>query len=148
MKFQITIALAVALTFSTTKTLSATEVEDFGLQGVELMDDDSATAIRGAGFSSTESVGMSSMQIFLFDSNGGSSVNLSSSSVNHATDVHQMSEGDDSFQVVVSTSESGVSLDEMDIYIGDFWFGTTDINLNAFGAGTAYGSPLDVYIAD
>ena len=148
MKFQITIALAVALTFSTTNILSATEVEDFGLQGVELMDDDSATAIRGAGFSSTESVGMSSMQIFLFDSNGGSSVNLSSSSVNHATDVHQLSEGDDSFQVVVSTSESGVSLDEMDIYIGDFWFGTTDINLNAFGAGTAYGSPLDVYIAD
>ena len=148
MKFQITIALAVALTFSTTNILSATEVEDFGLQGVELMDDDSATAIRGAGFSSTESVGMSSMQIFLFDSNGGSSVNLSSSSVNHATDVHQLSEGDDSFQVVVSTSESGVSLDEMDIYIGDFWFGTTDINLNAFGAGTAYGSPLDVYLAD
>ena len=148
MKFQITIALLVALTLSTTHRLSATEVEDFGLQGVELMDDDSATAIRGAGFSSTESVGMSSMQIFLFDSNGGSSVNLSSSSVNHATDVHQMSEGDDSFQVVVSTSESGVSLDEMDIYIGDFWFGTTDINLNAFGAGTAYGSPLDVYIAD
>lgn len=148
MKFQITIALAVALTFATTNILSATEVEDFGLQGVELMDDDSATAIRGAGFSSTESVGMSSMQIFLFDSNGGSSVNLSSSSVNHATDVHQLSEGDDSFQVVVSTSESGVSLDEMDIYIGDFWFGTTDINLNAFGAGTAYGSPLDVYIAD
>jgi hypothetical protein len=148
MKFQITIALSVALILSTTHRLSATEVEDFGLQGVELMDDDSATAIRGAGFSSTESVGMSSMQIFLFDSNGGSSVNLSSSSVNHATDVHQLSEGDDSFQVVVSTSESGVSLDEMDIYIGDFWFGTTDINLNAFGAGTAYGSPLDVYIAD
>ena len=148
MKFQITIALAVTLTLSTTNILSATEVEDFGLQGVELMDDDSATAIRGAGFSSTESVGMSSMQIFLFDSNGGSSVNLSSSSVNHATDVHQLSDGDDSFQVVVSTSESGVSLDEMDIYIGDFWFGATDINLNAFGAGTAYGSPLDVYIAD
>jgi len=148
MKFKITIALAVALTLSHTNLLSATEVEDFGLQGVELMDEASATAIRGAGFSSTESVGMSAMQIFLFDSNGGSSVNLSSSSVNHATDVHQMSEGDDSLQVVVSTSESGVALNEMDIYIGDFWFGSTDINLNAFGAGTAYGSPLDVYIAE
>ena len=148
MKFQITIALAVALTFSTKNILSATEVEDFGLQGVELMDDDSATAIRGAGFSSTESVGMSAMQIFLFDSNGGSSVNLSSSSINHATDVRQRSEVDEHFQVVVSTSDSGVALDEMDIYIGDFWFGSTDININAFGAGTAYGSPLDVYLAD
>ena len=148
MKFQITIALAVALTFSTKTLLSATEVEDFGLQGVELMDDDSATAIRGAGFSSTESVGMSAMQIFLFDSNGGSSVNLSSSSINHATDVRQRSEVDEHFQVVVSTSDSGVALDEMDIYIGDFWFGSTDININAFGAGTAYGSPLDVYLAD
>ena len=148
MKFQITIALAVALTFSTKTLLSATEVEDFGLQGVELMDDDSATAIRGAGFSSTESVGMSAMQIFLFDSNGGSSVNLSSSSINHATDVRQRSEVDEHFQVVVSTSDSGVALDEMDIYIDDFWFGSTDININAFGAGTAYGSPLDVYLAD
>ena len=148
MKFQITIALAVALTFSTETLLSATEVEDFGLQGVELMDDDSATAIRGAGFSSTESVGMSAMQIFLFDSNGGSSVNLSSSSINHATDVRQRSEVDEHFQVVVSTSDSGVALDEMDIYIDDFWFGSTDININAFGAGTAYGSPLDVYLAD
>ena len=148
MKFQITIALAVALTFSTKNILSATEVEDFGLQGVELMDDDSATAIRGAGFSSTESVGMSAMQIFLFDSNGGSSVNLSSSSINHATDVRQRSEVDEHFQVVVSTSDSGVALDEMDIYIGDFWIGSTDININAFGAGTAYGSPLDVYLAD
>ena len=148
MKFQITIALSVALTFSTTHLLSATEVEDFGLQGVELMDDDSATAVRGAGFSSTESVGMSAMQIFLFDSNGGSSVNLSSSSINHATDVRQRSEVDEHFQVVVSTSDSGVALDEMDIYIGDFWFGSTDININAFGAGTAYGSPLDVYLVD
>ena len=148
MKFQITIALAVALTFSTKNILSATEFEDFGLQGVELMDDDSATAIRGAGFSSTESVGMSAMQIFLFDSNGGSSVNLSSSSINHATDVRQRSEVDEHFQVVVSTSDSGVALDEMDIYIDDFWFGSTDININAFGAGTAYGSPLDVYLAD
>lgn len=148
MKFQISLALAVALTFTTTNILSATEAEDFGLQGIELMDDESATAIRGAGFSSTESVGMSAMQIFLFDSNGGSSVNLSSSSVNHATNVHQMSEGDEGFQVVVSSSESGVALDAMDIYIGDFWFGTTDLNLSAFGAGTAYGSPLDVYIAD
>ncbi len=148
MKIQIIIALGLAITLSNTSLLSATEAEDFGLQGVELMDDDSAMAVRGAGFSSTESVGMSAMQIFLFDSAGGSSVNLSSSSVNHATDVRQMSDGDEHFQVVVSTSESGVALNEMDIYIGDFWFGSTDINLNAFGAGTAYGSPLDVYIAD
>lgn len=148
MKIQITMALALALTLTTSNLLFATEVEDFGLQGVELIDNESATAIRGAGFSSTESVGMSAMQIFLFDSNGGSSVNLSSSSVNHATDVHQMSEFDDEFQVVVSTSDSGVALNEMDIYIGEFWFGTTDINLSAFGAATAYGSPLDLYISE
>ena len=145
MKIQFTLAIVAALTLSAFTTASASEAEDFGLQGVELMDDVSAKQVRGAGFSSSESVGMTAMQIFLFDSNGGSSVNLSSSSVNHATDVYQMHQDDDEFQIVVSTTDSSVALGQMDLEVGEFWFGVTDINLNAFGAGTAYGSPLMYY---
>ena len=42
---------------------------------------------------------------------------------------------------------NGYNVGQMDLEVGEFWFGVTDINLNAFGAGTAYGSPL-VYLAN
>ncbi|MGB0599673.1 MAG: hypothetical protein ACPGLY_23565 [Rubripirellula sp.] len=134
----------------------ANELAIYGIESLEKIDDATGSMIRGEGYSSSESVAMSSVQIFVFDSASGSSVNLSTSSVNKANDAlasydpgydYDLGYGSDSDYgydaepagyAATSISESGVHMGEMELWIGDFMIGSSDITLGAWGTGLGW----------
>jgi hypothetical protein len=130
--------------------VQANELAIYGIDSLEKIDDATGTMVRGEGYSSSESVAMSSVQIFVFDSASGSSVNLSTSSVNKANDAlasYDRGYGSDSdygYDVepagyaASSISESGVHMGEMELWIGDFMIGSSDITLGAWGTGLGW----------
>ncbi|MCP4886938.1 MAG: hypothetical protein P1U77_22930 [Rubripirellula sp.] len=128
----------------------ANDLAIYGIDSLQTIDDATGSTIRGEGYANSESVAMSSVQIFVFDSASGSSVNLSTSSVNKASDAlasydsgstYDSGTGYDSEEMVyaaTSVSESGVNLGQMDLWIGDFNISSSDISLGAWGTGLGW----------
>ena len=141
MKNMIARTLSLCLFAATGVTLSAANLDDFGIGSVEQMTEQQGSAVRGAGFASSESTAMSAMQVFIFDSVNGSSINLSSSSINTASDHGDLSDSD-AVAFVASATQSASSLTAMDFAIGDFQFTTSEFAIGSFGDSASAGPSI------
>ena len=87
---------------------------------------------------------MTAMQIFIFDSVGGSSINLSSSSINDSSD-----HGDIDYEAameeasfVSSATQSVSTITDLDFNVGDFNLTATEFALGAWGDSAAAGTTI------
>ncbi|MGC6445967.1 MAG: hypothetical protein ACON5J_06050 [Rubripirellula sp.] len=135
---------SLCLIASVAAPLSAQDLSQFGIGSIETISENQGSEIRGAGFASSESTAMTAMQIFIFDSVGGSSINLSSSSINHSSD-----HGDIDYEsameeasFVSSATQSVSTITDLDFNVGDFNLTATEFALGAWGDSAAAGTTI------
>ena len=122
---------------------NAADLSSFGIQSLQPISDDQAGLVRGAGYASSESTAMTAMQVFIFDSAGGSSVNLSSSAINTSSEYGDVSsETDEDASFVASATQSVSTISSLDLAFGDFTLSTSEFALGAWGDGAASGSSI------
>lgn len=122
--------------------LSAADLSSFGIENLQSMSDQQASQVRGAGFASSESTAMTAMQIFIFDGNGGSSMNLSTSSINTSSDHGELTGDDDAVSFVASATQSMSTVTALDFAIGDFNLISTEFAIGAWGDSAAAGPSI------
>lgn len=123
--------------------LSAADLSSFGIENIEAMSDQQASQVRGAGFASSESTAMTAMQIFIFDGNGGSSINLSTSSINTSSDHGELNRDDvGSATFVASATQSMSTVTALDFAVGDFNLMSTEFAIGAWGDSAAAGPSI------
>jgi archaellin len=128
--------------FTTTSVIAA-DLGSFGIATLQPLSDQQAADVRGAGYASSESTAMTAMQVFIFDSAGGSSINLSSSSINSSSEYgNSSSDLDTEGSFVASATQSVSSISALDIAFGDFTLHTSDFALGAWGDSAASGSSI------
>jgi hypothetical protein len=123
--------------------VSAADLGDFGIESISPLSEAQASNVRGAGYASSESTAMTAMQVFIFDSAGGSSINLSSSSINSSSEYGNSSSdlgAEGSF--VASATQSVSSISALDIAFGEFTLHTSEFALGAWGDSAASGAEI------